>query len=66
MSEVYDYDRDCPSLCPFTGDTFVTECMLMRPTGFGEPKCSLLVIADELVHIHSDLRKMKEVLRNGD
>ena len=60
MSEVYDYDCECDALCPFTGDTCRTECMLMRYTGFGEPRCSMRVIADELVLISRELRDANE------
>lgn len=50
MGKVIDYDNSCDALCPFTGKACVMECMLMRPTPmFGEPRCSIRVIADELV-----------------
>lgn len=62
MSEVFDYDKNVDAVCPFVkGATCKTECMLMRPTGFGEPKCSLRVIADELVYISSDLRELRKM-----
>ena len=50
MGEVHDYERGCDALCPFTGTACVTECMLMKPTVFGEPQCSLRVIADKLAY----------------
>ena len=57
MNEVIDYDEgNVEALCPLTGDTCVTHCMLMRRTGFGEPRCSLHVIADELVNINSKMK----------
>ena len=63
MNEVIDYDEGgVDALCPLTGKACVTHCMLMRRTGFGEPRCSLHVIADELVNISYDLRE----LRKGD
>ena len=50
MNEVVDYDEgNVYALCPFTRKTCVTHCMLMRRTAFGEPRCSIHVIADELV-----------------
>ena len=51
MPIVYDEERDEIAKCPFMGSACVTECMLMRPTEFGEPRCSFRVIADELVQI---------------
>lgn len=57
MSEVFDYDKNKDAFCPFSGKACVSECMLMRPDVFGEPKCALMVVADELVHINSDLRE---------
>lgn len=54
---VRDYKQDAFALCPLTDDCCLTTCMWMRPTGFGEPKCAAMVIADELCNIHAELRK---------
>ena len=58
MSRIYDYNEYEWAKCPFTEDDCLSECMLMRPDGWGEPKCSWHVIADELVNISSQLRKI--------
>lgn len=55
--KVIDHEYQCEALCPITGGACRTECMLMRPTGFGEPRCSLRVIADELVNINEKLKE---------
>lgn len=61
MGKVYDYDYDGgEALCPFTGKACVMECMLMRPTGFGEPRCSMRVIADQLVGIDFEMREARK------
>lgn len=65
MVKVYDHDNECEALCPFTGDACFTECMMMRPDGFGEPKCSMRVIADELVNINSCLRDIRRACEKG-
>jgi len=52
MPRVIDYEEGMDALCPFTDYSCFTQCMLMRPTGFGEPRCSFRVIADELVNIN--------------
>ncbi|MBR4616842.1 MAG: hypothetical protein IKO55_14630 [Kiritimatiellae bacterium] len=49
MSKVIDHETDWYAKCPFSQKACVTECMLMRYTAFGEPRCSIRVIADELV-----------------
>ena len=48
----YEYTDGGDALCPFTGFACRMECMLMRPTGLNEPRCSFRVIADELVLIN--------------
>ena len=61
MGVVIDYDEGgIGAICPFRKEPCMTECMMMRPTGFGEPRCSFRVIADELVLISGDLRKLRE------
>ena len=57
LAEIYDYENDCKAICPLTGNPCMGECMWMRPTALGEPKCAAMVIADELVNIHADLTK---------
>jgi len=47
----YEYTDGGEAFCPFAKGPCRMECMLMRPTGFGEPRCSMRVIADELVLI---------------
>ena len=59
---VYNYDLDDYAFCPLTSDQCVMTCELMRPTGFGEPRCSLRVVADELVYISTNLREIKKDL----
>lgn len=60
MSTVIDLDEGINAFCPFSKNGIChTECMMMRPTGFGEPRCSFRVIADELVQISSTLNAMK-------
>lgn len=54
---VRDYKQDAFALCPLTGCDCLTTCMWMRPTGFGEPKCAVMVIADELCNIYAESRK---------
>ena len=53
---VIDSDKDNrPAVCPFNSRC-TTLCMLMRYTAFGDPCCSLRVIADELVEISTSLK----------
>jgi len=57
LAEIYDYENKRDAMCPLTRKTCKSECMWMRPTGFGEPKCAVMVIADELVNIYAESRK---------
>lgn len=59
MSEVYDYDREDWTICPFGSgcEPCITTCMLMR-YDYGEPVCSFHVIAEELKDITSALREV--------
>ena len=57
MPTIYNLDSGIAAMCPLTRKPCKEECMWMRPTAFNEPKCSMLVIADELVNIYSETRR---------